>query len=346
MTRYAALAAILFAGAAIHPLRAAEPALDGSELRALPPVKKGDIASQIRVVAYSATKRQEITGIVGQPTTFTFPSGENVYRVVQTTKPDVNGELADAGWHGPKPDQLKDTPLGNVLTLWPARPGFTTMSVITKLPDGNQKVYPFRLTALSDGDGAATSNNVTLNLIFKGGSAGSGGGRSAESTAHLLTASSDDPRTAPRKERRARARRRQIDDEAATERIRTDAFNRADGCHYTAKGPLGPIEPRCPLSNGIWTIMRFPGLTQKPAVYISDPAYLCGADDGAHERLARQHGSGDFVVVEDIAQRFCVRLGPAVLQIDNSAYSPAGEPTDTGTIAPTVRREVIKADRR
>ena len=89
--------------------------------------------------------------------------------------------------------------------------------------------------------------------------------------------------------------------------------------------------------------MRFPGLTQKPAVYISDPAQLCGADDGAHERLARQHGAGDFVVVEEIAQRFCVRLGPNVLQIDNAGFNPAGGPTGTVTIAPGVRRDVISA---
>ena len=39
------------------------------------------------------------------------------------------------------------------------------------------------------------------------------------------------------------------------------------------------------MDNGEWTLMRFPGLAEKPAVYIVGP-------DNS-ERLARQHGDGD-----------------------------------------------------
>jgi type IV secretion system protein VirB9 len=89
------------------------------------------------------------------------------------------------------------------------------------------------------------------------------------------------------------------------------------------------------MDNGQWTLMRFPGLSAKPAVYVV-------GGDGS-ERLARQHGTGDFVVVEEIAPHFRLRLGPNVLDIINTAYDPAGKPTGTGTTAPTVRRDILQA---
>ena len=84
--------------------------------------------------------------------------------------------------------------------------------------------------------------------------------------------------------------------------------------------------------------MRFPGLSEKPAVYVI-------GDDGS-ERLARQHAAGDFVVVEEIAPHFRLRLGANVLDIINTAYDPAGEPAGTGTTSPTVERDILQAKTR
>ena len=106
--------------------------------------------TQIRVVRYSPLLRTEIVGVIGQPTTITFPPGESVYRVVQTGRPDKTGALADAGWQGASPAEIKGTPLGNNLTLWPVIPGESTMTVITMSAAGAQKVYPFRLLAKPD----------------------------------------------------------------------------------------------------------------------------------------------------------------------------------------------------
>jgi type IV secretion system protein VirB9 len=280
--------------------------------------------SQIRVVPYSPLLRTEIVGVIGQPTTITFPPGESVYRVVQTGKPNKDGALADAGWQGAAPAEIKDTPLGNNLTLWPVVPGESTMTVITMSSAGAQKVYPFRLVARTDSDGAADMPGVVLNLIFKGGT-GIGSG---------VPASARQPQVV-----RAAAIRHRTNQlaQAAEEQLRTDAFNGAVGsCHYIAKGRWpNPIQPRCPMDNGQWTLMRFPGLSEKPAVYVVD-------EDGG-ERLARQHGAGDFVVVEEIAPHFRLRLGPNVLDIINTAYDPAGKPTGTGTTAPTVRRDILQA---
>ena len=280
-------------------------------------------AAQIRVESYSPLKRTEIVGVIGQPTTITFPAGENVYRVVQSGKPDKDGTLADAGWQGASPSEIKDTPLGNNLTLWPVLPGESTMSVITMSSEGTQKVYPFRLLAKPDEAGAADSPAVVLNLIFKGGAT---------------------PSPAPAVQKAAftrvwvaKQKAKQEEQEIGEQHLRTDAFNASDGtCHYIAKGKRpNPIEPRCPMDNGEWTLMRFPGLSEKPAVYVVGP-------DNS-ERLARQHGDGDFVVVEEIAQHFRLRLGPDVLDILNQAYDPAGRPAGTGTTSLTVKRDVIQA---
>ena len=269
--------------------------------------------SDIRVVSYWPTQRTEIIGVVGQPTVVTFPVGEQVYRVVQTSNPEADGSLADAGWQGPAGGDIKDTPLGNNLPLWPAREGTSTMTVITKTKDGTQKVYPFRLIAKAADDGG----DPVYNLIFSGGTTPTG-------------------HPEERRERAVAVRAAAELDEAAEARLRTDAFNGMGGCHYVAKGPYpNPIIPRCPLSNGQWTIMRFAGLSKKPAVYV--------VSNVGSELLSRQHASGDFVVVEEIAPHFRLRLGPDVLDILDQAFNPAGNNPGTGTLSPDVRRDVTQA---
>jgi type IV secretion system protein VirB9 len=279
--------------------------------------------TEIRVVSYSPLKRTEVIGVVGQPTTFTLPRGESIYRVVQSGKPDKDGTMADAGWQGASPAEVKDTPLGNNLTLWPVGPGQSTMTVITMSPEGVQKVYPFRLVAIPDDAAALLTKGVVLNLIFQGTGAPAGAAAA--------------PGLAAIQAWRERQKARQADLEAAKARMRTDSFNGvSDGCHYIAKGRQpNAITPRCPLDNGEWTLMRFPGLSRKPAVYV-----VTGDDE---ERLARQHGDGDFVIVEEIAAHFRLRLGPDVLDIINQGYDAVGKPAGTGTTAPTVNREVLQA---
>lgn len=274
-----------------------------------------ETVTHIKQIPYVATQRTEVVGVVGQPTTITFPPGESVYRVVQSEHAE-DGGLSEAAWRGPRPEDVKETPIGGNLPLWPMRAGTSTMTIVTVEADGAQKVYPFRLVARPDDDGAEDAPDVILNLIF----------------------------TAPDKVKQAAAarvwaiRKATADQENAKDRLRVEAFNGVEGCHYRARGKkTTAIEPRCPMDNGQWTLMRFPGLSSKPAVYI-----VTGDNE---ERLARQHGSGDFVVVEEIAEHFRLRLGQDVLDILNDAYDPAGRPTDTGTVSSGVLREVIQEKR-
>lgn len=274
----------------------------------------------ISTVSCSPLKRTPIVGIIGNPTTITFPAGDNVARVA----------LPDGGvWGSGSDTKGGEQPLGNNLTLWPTDTGSASMSVITTTVDGVQTVFPFALSAVKL-ENAATTEGVTLNLICSG--------------------------TAPRVPRAAAtgapgqtvSASVQTDRQPALVPRQTDprlqawaaSLNPADGlCHFTAQGKASAtaIQPRCPLTNGQWTWMRFPGLQGKPAVYIV-------GSDGS-ERLARQHADSDFVVVEQIAARFRLRLGPDVLDIINNAYNPYGRPTGTGSIH-GFQRDILTASHR
>lgn len=278
--------------------------------------------SHIRQAAYSQLLRTDVVGVVGQPVTITFPKGEEVYRVVQSARPGADGTLLDAGWQAPKPEEIKEQPLGNVVPLWPAEPGTSMLTITTKVAaDGSQKVYAFRLVARAADAGAEDAPDVVQNLIFTGA-----------------------PATTPAQQQAAAAAwwaKKRADDLAkAGDMLRSAALtSSAETCHYSAKGKRpSTIEPRCPMDNGEWTFLRFPGLSRKPAVYI-----VIGDNE---ERLARQHGADDFVVVEEIAARFRLRLGSEVLDIINDSYDPHGQPTNTGTIVPGVVRDVLQAKSR
>ncbi|MGH7106557.1 MAG: TrbG/VirB9 family P-type conjugative transfer protein, partial [Acetobacteraceae bacterium] len=147
------------------------------------------------------------------------------------------------------------------------------------------------------------------------------------------------PRIDPEAARRRRERRAAelaLRQQAEAEQQLRDSSFREEACHYEAKGKYpNPLTPLCPISNGQQVIMRFPGLTKMPAVYAVN-------DDGT-ERLARQHASGDYVVVEELDSHFRLRLGADVLDIIDTSFNPVGRPTGTGTISPDVQRLLIRA---
>lgn len=269
----------------------------------------------------SPMKRTTIIGVVGEPTTIHFPDGQDIYRIVQTNKFDkVAQTMKEAGWVGPNPAETEKKPLDNVVPLWPAEVGTTSMTIITKANEtAPQVVYPFLMVAITAEDAAKLDKPVMFSVMCAGKAAPpKATAPAASGVVKVAAVTSKRP------------------DPAAALKIRTDAFSRADGgCHFHAKGPVAsPITPRCPISNGEWTLMRFPGLTHKPAVYV-----VTGEND---ERLARQHAADEFVVVEEIAAHFRLRLGDDVLDILNDAYEPAGRPGG-GTITPDVERTLLQA---
>jgi hypothetical protein len=280
------------------------------------------------VVAYSMTCRQTIVGTVDQPTTITFPVHEQVLRVNQTGAPGNTG-----AWEGGKLPaacaKATSSPpagciLGNNLTLWPTKAGTSLMTVITVTAGGQQKPYAFLMKAEPPPkDGAAPT--TMQGFIFKGG---------APTT--LVLAQDARPRW-------RQPRTRKIKDDPPSEN--PFAGFAAQGCHYTLKGnPHSPIAPLCPIDNGRWVAMRYPGLAHKPAFWVLESPGNCGADDGKNEMLARQHVSGDYLVIEQTFSRGCLRLGANVLEVINNGYNPAGNPTGTGTTDPAYRRDLLQAN--
>jgi type IV secretory pathway VirB9-like protein len=314
-----ALAAILLASTSLAVLSQADAAVK----------KTAKTDSTIKVVAYSATRVTPVAGTIGEPTTFTFPQGENVERVEQTGLPGSKGawQAAALGNNCDGKDPPKECSPGNNLTLWPGKVGESWMTVITVTANGQQKPYQFKLIANPAPDGPDAPDPPTDHgVIFRGG------------MAHA------DPPAGQPTTRAIKVRRQQ--QEIAENTLRSNSFSGVNPavCHYQLKGkPHSPVEPLCPLDNGQWTAFRFRGLSAKPAIYILTGDQDCGYDDGKYEQLARQHGTGDYVVIEQIAAKFCLRLGENVLEVINTAYNPAGNPTGTGTTSPAVERDIIQA---
>jgi type IV secretion system protein VirB9 len=295
-----------------------------------PPSKPEAPENHIRVVPYSATRRYDIIGVVNWPTNITFPKGEQVMRVVE------NGggvDEDDGPWRGPKcPPTETKCEIGSNLPLWPRRPGTAILTVVTQQTEGGaERPYAFRLVALPDDASAANVEGVTFNLIFSGGA--------PAAAAPQAAAQQQQAARATEHAREGWVERKVAADQTAKDALRLTAYNgvQPGACNYHAQGRRpSPIEPRCPMDNGQWTLMRFPGLSKKPAVYIVGET----PDD---ERLARQHGDGDFVVVEEIAATFRLRLGSAVLDIVNDHFDPAGHPSPSDTVSPGVERDIIQA---
>lgn len=296
--------------------------------------------SHVKITQCSPTVRQNITAVVGHPITVVFPQGENAWLAPMSGKVDpVKG--VEPQIEGVKPEDIQKMPNKNVMTLWPDAAAVTTMTAIMQLPDGSLKTYPFLINAIADGQGVLDREDITLNLICTNHPVG------AVRPVPAPIAAPSGP--APVVHAAAAVRRQVLtagQKAEAEERLRTEAFNGDDGvCHYHAKGrSLASISPMCPMDNGQWTLIRFKGLTRKPAIYVGS----C-EDGNDQERLARQHETGDFVVIEEIAPRFCLRLGsnPSdVLEVINDHYDPVGNSPDTGTTSPAVRRELIQAKSR
>jgi type IV secretory pathway VirB9-like protein len=303
--------------------------------------------SHVKVAQCGPLIRQELRTIVGHPLVIVFPKGESTWLNPSSGRIDAKGVNGiEPVIEVIKDDKLKDNPIGNMFTLWPDEVGISTLTVVVKTTDGSIKTYPFTLTSVPDDQAALDDPRVTLNLLCSSGPvAPANTAASAPAARAGSTVAATPIPTRVNTGRRLSLNAAERAD--AEERLRTQSFNGAGDqtCHYHAKGKRpSAVEPMCPMDNGQWTLIRFKGLTRKPAVYIGS----C-EDGNDEERLARQHGAGDFVVVEEIAPQFCLRLGsgPAdVLEIINDAYDPAGRDPGTGSISPGVRRDLIQAKSR
>lgn len=270
--------------------------------------------SHIQHTACAPDTRTTVVGVINQPVTFSFPKGSTVYRVIQSEVPNAKGEL-DAPWRGPRAEEVKDAPLGNTVPLWPQIAGTSMMSVVTLASDGQtQTTCAFRLVSRPMDAAALDQPDVAFNIIVDG----------LEPVARAQVVQTQ--KVAWQAKR----------DKIVADRLRQDLLKASiDACHYSAKGHQNTtIEPRCPIDNGQWTWIRFPGLSKKPAVYVMQ-------SDGTM-RLPAQHGDGDFMVVQEIAPRFRLILGQEVLDLLNNSFEPKGSDPNSGTLSPAINRDIIR----
>jgi len=332
-------------------------------------------SEDIKIVTYSATHRQTVIGTVGDPTTITFPSSEAVYAIDQTVKIKSDGSGGDGSWLTPCKDPKEPCWVGNNITLWPNAPGKSYLTIITctkPVDDGKcvqaQKPYPFLLIAK---DGRTSANLIAKtsldssdpvlnampdpgpaihNLIYRGGTttapprSGDTAPRDGADTTASGRGADDDGTThspARRSRQRAAADRAAED---ANERVRLENLYGLGGCHYTAKGVYpNPLTPLCPISNGQTVAMRFVGLQDVPTINVEIGPKACRTPVAEDERLARSHASGDYIVVEEHAAKFCLRTPNYVLEIIDTAFNPIGNPSSTGTPSSHVRRKILRA---
>ena len=291
------------------------------------PAMAQTIQDHIQTDPCSQLRRTTLVGVVNHPVTIKLPPGEQIYRAVQYGKVQADSSIGDGHLATDKvcggPDGKSCREFENVFPVWPQAPGNIELTIATKKTadgeNGPQSVHSFLLKVRPDEAGAMDAADVTQSLICTG--------------------------IAPPAQPTPVAVRRPMQTPAAIkQRLQAEALAAStEACHYQAQGKHGSaIEPLCPVDNGQWTWMRFPGLSKKPEVLIVNDA----APAADAERPARQHVEGDFVVVEEIAAHFRLRLWPDVLDIINQAYDPVGKDPRTGTTSPHIIREVIQAKAR
>lgn len=91
------------------------------------------------------------------------------------------------------------------------------------------------------------------------------------------------------------------------------------------------VKPSAASDDGVHTRLTFGTKTELPAIFVR-------GEDGAESLLNFSVDNGD-IVIHRVARELVVRRGRLTGCIVNKGFAGAGERLDSGTVAPTVRRE-------
>ena len=269
----------------------------------------------MRTAPYRAGDRVLLEDTLGRSLTITFSPKEHIALVIFG---DSLANGSTPAWEGPDQKQLANQSLGNVLPLWPLRPGQEDMQVITKDDVGERKVYQFELVAMpapAASDPCSQDDcddpNATYGLTFT---------------------YPDDVRAAQIAAWRASQAQRAK--QLAEDRLATDIFSGPRNWKYMAQGKDKNLAPTEVSDNGRVTAFRFVNNTEIPAIYAVTGKGL------KDERLLAWSMQDDMVVVQETDARFRLRLGSEVLDIINEGYVPGGINYRTGTVSASVIREI------
>lgn len=326
-------AALLAAAAIVLPLSAY--ALEA------PTPSKAD--PHIKTAPYDPMNQVLLVGTVGRTSTVVFDKDEHVTRVVMETEvPDGTHP-----WKSPDAKELQGNPLGNVLPLMPIHEGHSTGQVITKSPDGTQRVYQFYLVALppSKGEDCAAQDcddpRATYGLTF----------------------------TYPVQEKQAKAEARQVAWKARRkqdleDRVKTDIYYGPRNWKYVAQGTRSAKDALAPdeiSDNTQVTAFLYLGNRRVPSVYEVSGGWTEAAirachfragdivpvvdNSGGTERQITLIPQQDLLIAQETASHWRLRFGDkrsAVLDVFNCGFDRVGVNPWTGTTSPDVIRVVRK----
>lgn len=292
----------------------------------------------MRVVDYSPNARVRAVGTVGYTSLLlSFAPDEQIKRVV----------FGDGGetWDGPDGEEIKQVPLNNHLNLWPKKPGYTTLQVITRRANGSDRPYQFALVAREPTPACRTAPapavcddpDATYGLSF----------RYPEDERAVRAAEAAERARRWRDEAPLRAERQaQAQLVAARDRLEVDFFA-GGACRnwmYEAEGNAAgkaALVPDDVADNGQEVAFRFKGGREVPA-------FLLPAANGKDEQPVRpSYRGGDVAVLPLVAPEIRLRLGDAVLHVYNRDPDRGRKVAEcdpgTGTTSPDVVRALRRA---
>ena len=286
----------------------------------------------MRVQNYSPFVRTRLVGTIGRPILVTLDPAEEIKRII----------VGDAKvLEGPDPAEVKETPLGNNVPLYPTNPGQTTVQIITQRPGLPDRPYQFSVVSRPVPDfcreqaAECDDPEATYGLTF----------RYPEDEAVAKAAARETEARATRERWLAaaparQAARMQSQQVAMRERLEVDFFGGGGyrNWRYEAEGNAAgraALVPDKVTDNGQETAFLYAG---NRAV----PSFFTVAPDGS-EQSVQPVMRGAVAVLPQVVQEWRVRLGDAVLVVHNRAYSSTGYNPGTGTTSPDVVRVIRHA---
>ena len=285
--------------------------------------QRGAEDPNMRTQVYRPGIRTRAVGIIGTSLVITFGAGEEVKRVI----------FGDGGerWAGPKPEELQTAPLQNHLPLWPVKPGYTTLQVITAVPGKPDRPYQFALVSREapehcrDRGEVCDDPDATYGLRFV---AYPEDEREAQTRAAAVQR---EARVARAAESREQAQQVVARDRLRTTHLEVDA---CDGWLYEGRGSRA-LAPAAVWNNGREMYLTYEPGQPMPA------AFAVGADGAEHSVATATRpspGGRETMVLPFVAQTLRLRLGSEVLEVLDRNPRLGG--CDPGTNTP--RRDVVR----
>lgn len=175
----------------------------------------------------------------------------------------------------------------------------TNLSIVTRTAAGAERVYDFHLQAEWPSDKPDKNSDMMYRVQFKYPDdekvVRQAAGQTDEVKTKLANASAEKPRN----------------------------------YKYSFSGAPS-FKPEELYDDGLYTYLRFPAKTPRPAIYYIDAL--------GNEHIAETHTDEEWIVIHSVRQRLLFRKDDLVSGVFNDAFDATGSINRSGTISPDVRR--------